>query len=152
MAKQIIFKSHVKRAHGVSLDAWATGLRSITKELKAEIVDSISTPYPPASKPFKPPHTRRGSRGLMGSITVTVVPGTRGRAAAIVVKSSKDYSNHLEYGTIKMSPRPYVRPVLMSGGRRGTKLKKKWLDKIARTAKTKASKSTRSKTGNRRRR
>lgn len=143
MARQIIFRSKIKKATGIALDAWATGLRSIAKDVKQEVIELISTPYPPASRPFKPPHSRRGSRGLMGDITVTVEKGVRGRAAAIVVKTGKVYGPYLEFGTSKMSPRPYARAVLMAGGRRGGKLKKKWSDRIARKARAKAGTATR---------
>jgi hypothetical protein len=148
MAKQILFKSRVKKARDVSLAAWETGLRSITQDLKAEVQELISTPYPPASRPQQPPHSRRGSRGLAGSITVVVEKGSRGRAATLVVKSTKPYANWVDKGTIKMKPRPFSRRVL-TGGRRKTTLSKKWVDRIARVAKAKSAKSS---TGKRRRR
>jgi len=141
MAKTIVFRSKVRKAAGVALEAWETGLRSIQGQVKAEVQSLIDKSYPPASKPFRPPHKRTGR--LQKGITVVVEKGTRGRAAALVVKSSVPYGSYLEYGTIKMSPRPYARTVLMAGGRRGDKLKKKWTDQIARAAKQKANRSGR---------
>lgn len=148
MAKQILFKSNIKKARNVSLKAWESGLRSIAQDLKAEVQELISTPYPPASSPFQPPHSRRGSRGLAGSITVVVEKGARGRAAALVVKSTKRYANWVDKGTRRMKPRPFSRQAL-TGGRRKTTLSKKWVDRIARVAKAKSAKS---KTGGSRRR
>ena len=140
MAKQIVFRSHVKKAANTSLKAWETGLRSIQAEIKAEVQALIATPYPPPSAPFRPPHRRTGK--LQSGITVTVEKGARGRAAALVVKSNQVYGPMLEFGTSKMSPRPFGRVVLLAGGRRGTKLKKKWTDKIARVARQKTKAST----------
>ncbi len=97
MARQIVFRSRVKRAAGIAREAWATGLRSITADIKAEVQNLISNPYPPASKPFHPPHERTGN--LRDGITVTVEKSIKGRAAAIVVKSNQIYGPMLERGT-----------------------------------------------------
>ena len=150
MAKQIVFRSKIKRAAGISKEAWASGIRSIAADVKAEVQALVSTAYPPASRPLTPPHKRTGR--LQGGITVVVEKSTQGRAAALVVKSNVVYGPMLETGTVKMAPRPYARVVLLAGGRRGTKLKKKWTDRIARVAKYKSGSTTRKKTGNRRRR
>lgn len=140
MAKQIIFRSRIKKARQVSLEAWATGLRSITKDVKAEVQALISKPYPPASRPFQPPHQRDGD--LHDGITVVVEKGTRGRAAAIVVKSDQPYANWVDKGTRRMKPRPYSKQVL-TGGRRKETLSKKWITRITRAALAKSGTKTR---------
>lgn len=140
MAKQIIFKSKVKKAAGVALAAWETGLRSIAGEVKAQTQALIAKPFPPASRPLQPPHKRSGR--LQGGITVTVEKGTRGRAAAIVVKSNQVYGPMLERGTRKMAKRPFGQ-VVLTGSRRKETLSKKWVTKITRAAKRKADNSAR---------
>ena len=146
MAKQILFKSKIKKARNVSLAAWESGLRSITADVKAQTQALISKPYPPASKPLQPPHKRSGR--LQGGITVVVEKGARGRAAALVVKSDQPYANFVDKGTRKMVKRPFAQ-VALTGGRRKETLSKKWVDRIARVAKAKSAKSS---TGRRRRR
>ncbi len=145
MAREIIFKSKVKKAAGIALEAWETGLRSIAGEVKAQTQALIATPFPPASNPLQPPHSRRGSKGLQGDITVVVVKGTRGRAAAIAIKSGKVYAKYLEGGTRKMIKRPFAQVVLTGRSRRqgAPTLSKKWVTKITRAAKAKADNSAR---------
>jgi hypothetical protein len=135
MAKQIIFRGKAKRAAGIAKEAWESGLRSIAREVKAETQALVSKPYPPASKPLQPPHKRSGK--LQSGITVVVEKATRGRAAALVVKSDQDYGAFLERGTRKMIRRPFGQ-VVLTGSRRKTTLSKKWQTKIARAAKRKA--------------
>lgn len=135
MAKQIIFRSKIKKARDVSLAAWETGIRSITKDVKAETQALIDTPFPPASRPLTPPHKRSGK--LHDGITVVVEKGARGRAAAIVIKSNQPYANWVDKGTKKMIKRPFTQRVL-TGSRRGTRLSKKWVARIARAARAKA--------------
>jgi HK97 gp10 family phage protein len=69
----------------------------------------ISTPYPPSSTPGDPPHMRTGD--LMRSIqqnkrgrTYVISAGTDGGTAS--------YASYLEYGTSKMAPRPFMRPMI----------------------------------------
>ena len=149
MAKQIIFRSRVKKARDVSLQAWETGLRSIKADVKAATQALINKPFPPASRPFQPPHAR--SFDLHDGITVVVEKGARGRAAAIVVKSDQRYANWVDKGTRRMKPRPFSKQAL-TGGRRKETLSKKWIDRISRAAKAKSAKSARKTTGSRRRR
>lgn len=65
---------------------------------------SISTPYPPASEPYEEPHTRTGD--LIAGITSDV------DKLKLTVVSTADYSASLEFGTHKMNPRPFMRPML----------------------------------------
>lgn len=138
MAKQIIFRSKVKRAQGVAKEAWESGLRSITREVKAQTQALIGKPFPPASKPLQPPHKRTGK--LQAGITVVVEKASRGKAAAIVIKSNQDYGPMLEGGTVKMIRRPFGQ-VVLTGSRRKATLSKKWRTKIARSAKRKSAAS-----------
>lgn len=135
MARQIIFRSNIKKARDISLAAWETGIRSIARDVKAETQDLIDTPFPPASRKLHPPHRRTGR--LHDGITVVVEKGVRGRAAAIVIKSNQPYANFVDKGTKKMVKRPFSQRVL-TGSRRGTTLSKKWVARIARVARAKA--------------
>lgn len=145
----IVFESKVKRAAGIAKEAWKAGLEAVAPLVEAEIKALVSESFPPASRPLRPPHKRTGN--YQRGVNVRVEPSRRGRAASLVVESDEIYGPMLELGTVNMAPRPHARVVLLAGGRRGTKLKKKWTNKIARVAKTTASRKTRKTTGNRQR-
>lgn len=149
MARKVVFKSHVKKAANISLKAWEAGLKVVAPLMEAEMKLKISKPTGPrgpAAPKFKPPFLRSGA--LHNSIEVSVAPGAKGRAAALQVEGN-EYSRAQEFGRaeINMGPHPYARVVMLAGGRRGTKLKKKWINQIARAARQ----HTKSKAKNRRR-
>lgn len=83
--------------------------------VRAEAVKSIKTPYPPASTPGHPPHSRSGASGLLGSVFYRVESDKR-RA---IIGTPLKYGLYLEMGTSKMKPRtskmkprPFLRPAL----------------------------------------
>ena len=139
MARKVVFKSHVKKAANTSLRAWEAGLRAIAPEMEAEmkaIVGKQTGPFGPPAPKFKPPRRRSGD--LQQSLKIRVRKGAKGRAAALEVTGNV-YSRAQEFGRpeINMGPHPYARVVMLAGGRRGTRLKKKWTAKIARVARQK---------------
>ncbi|HWB13401.1 MAG TPA: hypothetical protein VG826_29520 [Pirellulales bacterium] len=85
-------------------------LSTAAEVICAEAVRSIRTPYPPASTPGQPPHTRSGASGLMGSVFYWVNADTSNPFA--VVGTSLKYGLYLELGTYKMAARPWLRPAL----------------------------------------
>lgn len=80
--------------------------------LAKEIKQISSDPYPPASKPGKPPH-RRSGKFVSG---VHVIRTTNGA----LVRFYAPYSKFLIYGTKHMDPRPALQ---IAAKRLGIKLK-----------------------------
>lgn len=72
--------------------------------------ESVSTAYPPASSPGEPPAKRTGH--LRRSIAFEV-DGLVGRVGTGLV-----YARHLELGTSRIAPRPWLRPALAQSRRR----------------------------------
>lgn len=76
-------------------------------EAGTEIVNNtkmiISEAYPPPSSPFNPPHLRTGQ--LQESYDILEYD-----EFSVTVGSELDYSFYLEYGTVKMAPRPHLIP------------------------------------------
>lgn len=68
---------------------------------------SVSGKSHVASRPGDPPHNDTGS--LKSGIVVRK-PKPDGGALISEVRSEARYAAHLEFGTSKMSPRPYMRP------------------------------------------
>lgn len=66
----------------------------------------VSIPYPPASQPDNPPHMRTGE--LQKSIDILSIENF-----AVEFGSDLPYSLHLELGTSKMRPRPYMVPAIL---------------------------------------
>ena len=75
----------------------------MAEELAKEIRKAISTPYPPASRPGRPPHMRTGK--LLRS--VKVVRTLLGARVQIGKGLPGFYASYLEYGTRNMKARPY---------------------------------------------
>jgi HK97 gp10 family phage protein len=82
---------------------WARGRGvAVAEQLAAEIRELISDPYPPASRPGRPPHRRTGK--LLRSVKVVrTLTGAR-------VQIGKDaiYASFLESGTRFMKARPFL--------------------------------------------
>ena len=83
-------------------------MQSIAEDSAERIKRNISISYPPASVPGMPPHKRSGE--LESSITSKVIKGSNKVEAHI--SANADYAVHLEYGTSKMAPRPFMRTEL----------------------------------------
>ena len=84
-----------------------TALRRATKaialEMEIALRKKISRQGPPRSKPGEPP---RMDSGLLHA-TARVIP--QGLSVKVSVQ---DYGLFLEEGTVKMDPRPFIRPVI----------------------------------------
>ena len=78
-------------------------ISKLADESVIRIKQSISTPYPPASLPFTPPHMRTGE--LYESIQRDDVENH-----SVEVFSDCSYAPFLEYGTSKMAPRTFIEP------------------------------------------
>lgn len=76
-----------------------TNARAALKMIVDEMTAVVGSPYPPASNPGEPPHRRTGD--LRSSISFTYANG-KGQIAA-----TSEHAGLLEYGTQKMSPRPF---------------------------------------------
>ena len=84
--------------------------KGVGKKMLAEMVKSISTPYPPASSPGNPPHRRSGK-------LIKAVKNARVRETAnsFVYSFSVPYLFFLEYGTKRMKPRPFFAKAIEKG-------------------------------------
>lgn len=76
--------------------------------VRAEAVKSIRVPFPPASLPGNPPHSRSAAAGLFGSVLYDV----QSDQMQAIVGTPLVYGLYLELGTSKMAPRPWLRPAL----------------------------------------
>jgi hypothetical protein len=77
-------------------------VRRVLRAIVAEMKRVVSTPYPPASDPFDPPHLRKG--GLRASIHEVVDEASGG--GGVVVSDPK--AGYLEAGTGRMKRRPFA--------------------------------------------
>ena len=70
----------------------------------------ITLPGAPASAPGQPPHIRTGT------LARSIEQETFRRGSDLIgrVGTNLNYGKFLEYGTVKMAPRPYLRPALAS--------------------------------------
>ncbi len=85
-----------------------------------DIEKTINTPYPPASRPGRPPHRRSGD--LQDSYEYEAKAGGRLSKPRMRVFSTVDYSGYLEFGTRTMSPRPHMRPAIQRQAKNYEKL------------------------------
>lgn len=99
-------------------------MKQASEAVAADVRESISTPYPPPSDPGLPPHLRTGqlAKGVraepthktLTKISVRVVSRRQPAAGEKGRKRDPEYvPQALEYGTARMSPRPYMRPAMM---------------------------------------
>lgn len=85
-------------------------------DMTAEIRKTISRPYPPASAPGTPPHRRTGN--LRASVQLRVIGRSDKAAIGAYWGEMVEYAPHLEFGTVNMSPRPFMHPILHGRGQR----------------------------------
>jgi len=98
------------------IDAISAGLADAVTEKMTEaaarivagIQDDVSEAYPPASMPGEPPRLRTGA--LLRSVRIEEVVPLRVTIAAGGIGSFAPYARHLEFGTSRMEPRPFVMP------------------------------------------
>jgi len=91
---------HVKRF----ADAGDRLAGELADETALEIRRRLNVPYPPASSPGESPHRRTGNLQRSAEVGAVRQPGKR------TVNVLTPYGKYLEYGTVKMLPRPFVRP------------------------------------------
>lgn len=80
--------------------AVSRGLNELMAEMTKKLQSTINTPYPPPSRPGRPPHRRTGF--LHGNVKAQ----RKGRTYWISVPQ---YGTFLEGGTSKMAARPFIR-------------------------------------------
>jgi len=105
----------LRLAAGAGVDvvpAIRDGLLSGAIHLVSEIQDSLGTAYPPASAPGDPPHLRTGV--LRRSVRIEEVGDDYVKVSAGGVGDLAPYAVHLEYGTSRMQPRPFVEPAVQA--------------------------------------
>ena len=92
--------------------ATVAALRGYGREMVRDIRGLIGTPYPPASRPGTPPHTRTGQ--LIEGVGAYVTAGDN--IAELTVSSSRESRPKvpfwLEKGTRKMAARPFMTPTV----------------------------------------
>lgn len=79
-----------------------------TAVVHREMVKKISKPGPPRSAPGNPPHVDTGR--LRQSLQPSVV--RTGNTIRGTVSTNLEYAPHLEYGTSRMQPRPFMRSTI----------------------------------------
>ena len=73
--------------------------------------EMVRIPYPPSSAPWAPPHLRTGA--LRQGITSFKVKRLQYVIQASAVKGTHNYAVYLEFGTKRMKPRPFMRPMML---------------------------------------
>lgn len=82
------------------------GVEAAADFLAEKVREEISTPFPPASDPYMPPHLRSGV--LRDSI------GWVWNGDVVELGSTAEYAYFLELGTSKMAPRPFILPAILA--------------------------------------
>jgi hypothetical protein len=85
-------------------DAIREGMKDAAELIVAQVREMISEPFPPPSQPGTPPHLRTGT--LLAAIDYWELP--KELEVLIGANVTAEYWSHLEYGTVKMDPRPFV--------------------------------------------
>lgn len=83
--------------------AVSRGLNELMVEMTKALQKTIKKPYPPPSRPGRPPHRRTGF--LHGNVEAK----RKGKTYWISVPQ---YGTYLEGGTSKMAARPFIRPTI----------------------------------------
>lgn len=110
------FRKKLHKRLGKNLDEAAEHLVAVIKR-------DLSKPQPP-SQPFEPPHMRSGD--LRDSITYDK-PSKLVRRIRVGKPKSLHYAKYLEFGTVKMAPRPFLRPAHYRERNRTAKIIKRGL-------------------------
>jgi hypothetical protein len=91
------------KARRVELEAKTRDIAAVLARIQHEV---LGTRYPPASRPFKPPHLRSGR--LQRESTVKPNPSS----GTITFVAPTPYAVYLKQGTARMKPRPWQDEVL----------------------------------------
>lgn len=81
-------------------------LISEASRMKAVIQLRISKPYPPESRPGRPPHMR--TTRLRRSVSVTTSRQSKVLQPTVSINVKAPYSSFLERGTKRMKKRPFI--------------------------------------------
>lgn len=93
--------------------------------LLGEVRSDVSTPFPPASSPGRPPHLRSGD--YKRSLQAVVGPSRSGKSITGRVGSNSPYGRRLEFGFVgidslgrnyNQAARPHLRPAMERHKRR----------------------------------
>lgn len=107
---------YLKRIPTSNRAALRRAMEATAEDMTKEIKRTISRPYPPASRPGRPPHRRTGD--LRSSVNLRVIGRSDKAAIGAYWGEMVDYAPHLEFGTVNMDPRPFVHPILHGRGQR----------------------------------
>jgi hypothetical protein len=97
-------------------------LKQTGDQLVRDIRGIVSTPYPGASSPGQPPHTRSGR---LRSMVFSHVSRDEAYVGSAAKRGDAPYPKFLEEGTSKMAARPFLRPVVAFRKQNPIKLKRR---------------------------
>ena len=100
-----LVESRLARVARAVEEELAAGVAESAEELRNEIRDGLQT-GPSPSQPGEPPTDRSGS------LTDSIQVHTEESGLRATVRSNLDYAAYLEFGTINMAARPFMRPAL----------------------------------------
>jgi hypothetical protein len=92
-------------------DALEKPLAQAARTMAGIARESVRIPWPPASAKYAPPHLRSGK--LRTGITSFRRKRLLYIIQATAMRGNFDYAQALEYGTKRMKPRPFMRPMIM---------------------------------------
>ena len=103
------YQKRIKQAPEKASQAAELSMKTFVVKVKSDVQKSLNVNFPPVSEPGTPPHKRTGHLyqsvyNKINKLSSMVIQG--------VVGDNAEYAPMLEYGTSKMSPRPYIRPAV----------------------------------------
>ena len=98
------------------------GLLELAARFTETVQASISESSPPPSEPGEPPHLRTGA--LRRSVQIV-----KAEPDEVTVEVSAPYGAHLEFGTSRMEPRPFVSPALNAAALEAAEIVKDAIEK-----------------------
>ena len=111
MPVKVLYKWHGGTISHSVRGTMKSRLKKVGVMMEKEVKSLISTAYPPASDPLRPPHRRTGrlinSQKHVLTDRSSVVIGT-------LNPQDCPYAKSLEVGTLHMAPRPFITPSLIA--------------------------------------